>query len=220
MIDIIQPFWKPVDWTSFDVVKNLRSLTKIRKIGHSGTLDPFAQGVLVLCFGRATKRVSELMELDKEYIARVKLGLTTDTLDPTGKVTEQMPVPPLDMGVIQACLPALTGVIYQTPPMFSALKYGGQRLYKIARAGLTVERESRKVMVKTLEVTKWSPPDELIIRVVCGKGTYIRVLAADLAEKLGTVGHLTELTRSRVGSYGRNESLTMKQAVEWTPIAA
>ncbi len=209
-----------MDWTSFDVVKELRFLTKIRKIGHSGTLDPFAEGVLVLCFGKATKRVPELMELDKEYIARVKLGVTTDTLDHTGIVTEQLPVPPLDKGTIEACVPALTGVIDQIPPMFSALKYGGRRLYEIARAGQTVKREPRKVMVHTLEVIKWSPPDELVMRVVCGKGTYIRVLAADLAEKLGTVGHVTELARTRVGPYGRNESLTMKQAVEWKPIAA
>ncbi len=220
MIDIIQPFWKPMDWTSFDVVKKIRSLTKIQKIGHTGTLDPFAEGVLVLCFGAATKRVSELMELDKEYFARVKLGLTTDTLDPTGTVTEQMPVPPLDVGAIEACLPALTGVISQTPPMFSALKYGGRRLYEMARAGQTVEREPREVMVHILEVTEWLPPDELVMRVVCGKGTYIRVLAADLAKDLGTVGHVTGLTRSRVGPYGWDESLTMEQAIEWTPTAA
>lgn len=218
-IDIIQPFWKPVGWTSFDVVKKIRSLTKIRKVGHAGTLDPFAEGVLILCFGAATKRVSELMKLEKEYLARLRLGVATDTLDLTGSVVAERRIPRLTPAAIKQQLPAFTGQISQIPPMYSALKVGGRRLYQLARAGQTVERKPRPVAVHTLELTDWRPPDELQLRVVCGKGTYIRVLAADLAEALGTVGHLIQLTRNRVGPYDQTRALTMKQALEWIPIA-
>ncbi len=217
--DLVQPFWKPVGWTSFDVVKKIRSLTKIRKVGHAGTLDPFAEGVLVLCFGAATKRVSELMKLEKEYIASVKLGVATDTLDLTGSVVAERRIPRLNPATIEQQLPAFTGRISQTPPMYSALKIGGRRLYQLARAGQTVDRKPRPVAVYALELTDWCPPDELQLRVVCGKGTYIRVLAADLAAALGTVGHLIRLTRSRVGPYDQTQALTMEQALEWIPIA-
>lgn len=218
-IDIVQPFWKPVGWTSFDVVKKIRSLTKIRKVGHAGTLDPFAEGILVLCFGAATKRVSELMKLEKEYSACLRLGVATDTLDLTGSVVAQRRIPTLSTATIKKQLPAFTGRISQIPPMYSAVKFGGRRLYQLARAGQIVEREPRPVAVYALELTDWRPPDELQLRVVCGKGTYIRVLAADLAAALGTVGHLIQLTRNRVGPYDQAAALTMKQALEWIPTA-
>lgn len=218
-IDIVQPFWKPVGWTSFDVVKKIRSLTKIRKVGHAGTLDPFAEGILLLCFGAATKRVSELMKLEKEYSACLRLGVATDTLDLTGSVVAQRRIPTLSPATIKKQLPAFTGRISQIPPMYSAVKFGGRRLYQLARAGQTVERKPRPAAVYALELTDWRPPDELQLRVVCGKGTYIRVLAADLAAALGTVGHLIQLTRSRVGPYDQTAALTMKQALEWIPTA-
>lgn len=220
MIDVIQPFWKPVGWTSFDVVKKLRSLTKVKRVGHAGTLDPFAEGVLVLCFGHATKRVSRIMELDKEYEATVKLGLTTDTLDPTGTVVEQQAVPSLSMSDIQTALATFVGTISQVPPMYSALKVGGKRLYQLARAGKTVPREPRPAVIHRIDLLDWTPPDQLAICVTCAKGTYIRTLAADLARALGTVGYLTNLTRTRVGEYGRSDAVRMEQVGSWTPIAA
>ena len=122
MIDLVQPFWKPVTWTSFDVVKKVRSVTKADKVGHTGSLDPFAEGVLVLCFGKSTKRVSQLMDLEKEYIAVVKLGVTTDTLDPVGTITKTVPVPPLSEDTILKILDRFVGTIDQVPPMFSAIK--------------------------------------------------------------------------------------------------
>ncbi len=220
MIDLVQPFWKPVEWTSFDVVRKVRSVTKVRKVGHAGTLDPFAEGVLVLCLGKATKRVSQLMDLDKEYLSRVKLGATTDTLDPSGVVTNTAPVPALSRSDIVEILGRFVGTIEQVPPMYSALKVNGTRLYKLARAGKTVPRNSRKVRVYGIDLVAWCPPDELELKVTCGKGTYIRTLAADLARALNTVGYLTELTRTRVGPYGQADAIRMEQLSSWTPIAA
>ncbi len=220
MIDLVQPFWKPVEWTSFDVVRKVRSVAKVRKVGHAGTLDPFAEGVLVLCLGKATKRVSQLMDLDKEYLARAKLGVTTDTLDPSGVVTDTAPVPVLTHSDIVEILDRFVGTIEQVPPMFSALKVNGIRLYQLARAGKTVPRDSREVRIYGIELVAWYPPDELELKVTCGKGTYIRTLAADLAQALDTVGYLTALTRTRVGPYGRADTIKMEQLISWTPIAA
>lgn len=220
MIDVIQPFWKPVGWTSFDVVKKLRSITRVKRVGHAGTLDPFAEGVLVLCFGQATKRVSRIMAWDKEYQATVKLGLTTDTLDPTGTVVEHRAVPSLSVSDIQTALAAFIGTIQQIPPMYSALKVGGKRLYQLARAGQTVPREPRPAVIYRIDLLDWAPPDQLAICVTCAKGTYIRTLAADLARALGTVGYLTTLIRTRVGEYGRSDAVRMEQVESWTPIAA
>jgi len=220
MIDLVQPFWKPVEWTSFDVVRKVRSVTKVRKVGHTGTLDPFAEGVLVLCLGKATKRVSQLMDLDKEYLSRVKLGATTDTLDPSGVVTNTAPVPALSRSDIVEILDRFVGTIEQVPPMYSALKVNGTRLYQLARAGKTVPRNSRKVRVYGIDLVAWCPPDELELKVTCGKGTYIRTLAADLARALKTVGYLTALTRTRVGPYRQADAIRMEQLSSWTPIAA
>jgi len=218
MIDLIQPFWKPVAWTSFDVVKKVRSVTRVRKVGHAGTLDPFAERVLVLCLGKATKRVSRLMDLDKEYLAKVKLGVATDTLDPAGIVTDTAPVPALSRDDIVETLDRFVGTIEQVPPMFSALKVNGTRLYQLARAGKTVPRDSRKVRVYGIELIAWRPPDELELQVTCGKGTYVRTLAADLAQALNTIGHLTALTRTRVGPYGQADAIRMDQLASWIPI--
>ena len=220
MIDLVQPFWKPVEWTSFDVVRKVRSVTKVQKVGHAGTLDPFAEGILLLCLGKATKRVSQLMDLDKEYLSRVKLGATTDTLDPSGVVTNTAPVPALSRSDIVEILDRFVGTIEQVPPMYSALKVNGTRLYQLARAGKTVPRNSRKVRVYGIDLVAWCPPDELELKVTCGKGTYIRALAADLARALKTVGYLTALTRTRVGPYGQADAIRMEQLSSWTPIAA
>ncbi len=219
-VDIIQPFWKPPGWTSFDVVKKLRGFTGIRKVGHAGSLDPFAEGVLVVCFGLATKRVATLMELEKEYQAQIKLGVTTDTLDPEGEVIDEQDVPGLTLETLQGALSRFIGVILQVPPMYSALKVNGKRLYQLARQGITVQRQAREVRIYDLELTGWQEPDRLDIRVVCGKGTYIRSLAADLAAALGTVGHLLALTRTRVGPYGGDQAIRMDQLESWKFIEA
>ena len=210
MIDLVQPFWKPSDWTSFDVVKKVRSATKVAKVGHAGTLDPFAEGVLVLCLGAATKRISQMMALEKEYLAKVKLGETTDTLDPTGTVTEKAPVQALSQDDIKEILTRFVGTIEQVPPMFSALRVNGVRLYRLARAGKTVPRRPRTVHIFSIDLVAWRPPDELELQVTCGKGTYIRSLAADLAGALNTVGYLTGLVRTRVGPYGPTDAIRME----------
>jgi tRNA pseudouridine55 synthase len=218
MIDLVQPFWKPAGWTSFDVIRKVRSTTDIRKIGHAGTLDPFAEGILVLCFGKATKRVTEIMEYEKEYLGRVKLGITTDTLDPTGQITKRMPVPELSKGILENACNRYIGNIQQIPPMFSALKVNGTRLYKLARQGKSLPREPREVHISDIELQQWTPPDEFDIVVRCGKGTYIRSLAADIAEDLGTVGHVIALTRTRVGSFCESDAIQMEHLPRWTPI--
>ncbi len=220
MTDLVQPFWKPVDWTSFDVVRTVRTATGVRKVGHAGSLDPFAEGVLVLCLGAATKRVSQLMDLEKEYVAQVRLGQTTDTLDPTGKVTQTASVPTLSEDVIQSALSGFVGAVEQVPPMFSALKVQGQRLYRLARAGKTVPREARTVQIYGIDLVAWRPPRTLELQVTCGKGTYVRVLGADIARALNTVGYLTHLTRTRVGPYGSAEAVRMDRLASWIPTAA
>jgi len=220
MIDVVQAFWKPVNWTSFDVVRKMRNVTRVKKVGHAGTLDPFAEGVLVLCFGRATKQVSQIMAWEKEYVATLKLGETTDTLDPTGKVTGKGAIPSVTVEQIRAVLQSFVGAIMQVPPMYSALKVGGKRLYELARSGKTIERSPRPVEIYRIELMDWQAPDEMTIRVVCGKGTYIRSLAADVAVKLGTVGYLTRLVRTRVGEYDHDAAIPMDEAEHWTPIAA
>lgn len=220
MIDLVQPFWKPAGWTSFDVVRKVRGTTHIRKIGHAGTLDPFAVGILVLCLGKATKRVPEIMDYEKEYLARVKLGVTTDTLDPTGKITDQKPVPDISEDTLEIVCKRFIGSIQQIPPMFSALKVNGTRLYKLARQGKSLPREPREVHISSIKLQTWEPPDEFDILIKCGKGTYIRSLAADLADELGTVGHVTALTRTRVGSFRESDAIQMEQLPFWIPIEA
>jgi tRNA pseudouridine55 synthase len=218
VIDLVQPFWKPMDWTSFEVVKKIRLTTGIAKVGHAGTLDPFAEGVLVVCLGLATKRVSEVMELEKEYLATVRLGSVTDTLDRTGRTIAQSHVPDLNPGIIEKVLDQFSGNIQQIPPMYSALKVGGKRLYDLARAGQTIVREPRTVSIYHIALIDWRPPSGFDIQVICSKGTYVRVLALDIARELGTLGYLTALTRTRVGNYSETDSIQMNDLGIWKPI--
>ncbi|MFC1480666.1 tRNA pseudouridine(55) synthase TruB [Candidatus Neomarinimicrobiota bacterium] len=220
MIDLVQAFWKPVGWTSFDVVKKLRGITGVKKVGHTGTLDPFAEGILLLCFGIATKRSAEFMQLEKEYIGTISLGVATDTIDPTGQITEEQEVAQLSEAQIRAACTNFVGKIVQIPPMFSAKKVGGERLYKKARRGESVQREPHEVVIHSIELLTYEPPNEFTIKVTCGKGTYIRVLADDIAKTLNTVGHLKQLIRTRIGPYDRSKALDMQQAENWKPIAA
>jgi tRNA pseudouridine55 synthase len=190
---------KPQGITSFDVVARVRRAYSERRVGHAGTLDPMATGVLPVCLGEATKLVPFLQDGDKEYAAELRLGVTTDTQDADGAVTATRDVA-VSRAQLDALLPSFTGRILQLPPMHSALRVGGKRLYELARQGVEVERQPRPVDVHELRVVDFAPP-HLALHVRCGKGTYIRALAADLGQALGCGAHLTSLRRTRVGAF-------------------
>ena len=211
---------KPMGWTSFDVVSKIRSLTGEKKIGHAGTLDPFAAGVLVVGIGReSTKRLSEFTNAYKVYEATLRLGLATDTLDVEGKITEQKSVPQLNESKVLAVFSLFMGTIKQVPPMYSAKKVNGQKLYELARKNITIEREAVTVKIKELLLLSLFE-HSIKFRVKCSKGTYVRQLGADIAEKLDTVGHLTKLTRTTVGDYKLEDCVEFPQVEEqWMSIA-
>lgn len=206
----VLPVEKGAGVTSFQVVAHLRRLLGAAKVGHGGTLDPEATGVLPILIGEATKLTPYLTELEKEYRATVRLGIATTTQDMTGTVLETRPVPDLDPRSIETTLDRFVGVIEQVPPMYSALRRGGRRLYELAREGMTVEREPRPVTVHAISLEALALPD-LTILVRCGKGTYIRTLAADLGEALGTGGALAALIRTRVGPYALNDAVSWEE---------
>lgn len=200
---------KPLGMTSFGVVERIRRWTGCRKVGHAGTLDPLATGVLLVCTGRATKRVSEFMDLEKEYEGVVELGKATDTDDAEGKVIEEHPVPDFSKEEIVSTLNSFRGTIDQIPPMYSALKKNGQRLYKLARRGDDVSRQPRSVTIYEITLLEWRRP-ELHIRVRCSRGTYIRALARDIGKTLGTGGYLKTLRRTRIGQFQAADSYALE----------
>ena len=214
MINEIIPIWKPVDWTSFDVVKKIRNQIKPAKVGHAGTLDPFAEGVLMLCTGKFTKKVESFMNQDKEYLAEIKLGVETDTLDPTGNIVKTKSIPNLSQGQIKTVLKIFIGNTMQEPPMFSAIKVNGQPLYRFARKGINLPRKKRVITIHEIELIDFSK-DIITIKVTCGRGTYIRSLAKDIAEKLNTVGHLGVLKRTRIGEYDKKNCIQIENFPEW-----
>lgn len=189
--------------TSHDVVAAVRRATGVRKVGHAGTLDPMATGVVVVAIGRVTRLIRFIQEMPKEYLATGIFGVATDSLDADGAVLERHP-----MSIVQSdvenVLPRFMGTVEQIPPMVSALKVGGERLYELARRGEMVERPARTVVIHELELTDFAPGPypEVGLRVVCGKGTYIRSLVDDIARTLGGRAHLSQLRRTRVGSLG------------------
>jgi tRNA pseudouridine55 synthase len=200
--------------TSFDMVRGVKRLFKVRKAGHLGTLDPFATGLLVICLGEATKLAPFLMGESKTYEAAIRLGVETDTQDLTGKVIailDKLPEP----GEIYAAAARFVGEIEQVPPMYSAVHHQGQRLYKLARRGEEVERRLRPVTVHRLEVRKIALP-EVAVTVTCSSGTYIRTLAADLGAALGCGGHLTRLRRLAVGPFKVEDALALETIGEMT----
>ena len=214
MINFVIPMWKPVDWTSFDVVKKIRSHIKPAKVGHAGSLDPFAEGVLMLCTGKKTKSIESFMDQEKEYVSEIFLGSETDTLDITGKVVSTAKIPKINQQLIQDVLSGFIGDIMQEPPMYSALKYNGNPLYKLARKEITVYRKKREVKIYDIELQNFGM-DSINIKVKCGRGTYIRALARDIALSLGTVGHLKSLKRTRIGDYDEKACITIKEFPEW-----
>ncbi len=207
----VLPVDKGAGLTSFQVVAHLRRLLRVPKMGHGGTLDPGATGVLPILVGEATKLTPYLVDLDKEYLATVRLGVATDTQDLTGTTLETRLVPALERSDVERSLRGFVGLIRQVPPMYSALHHEGQRLYELARQGLDVERQPREVMVHAIALESMALPD-LVIRVRCGKGFYVRTLAADLGATLGPGGSLASLQRTRVGPY------RLEAAVPWETV--
>ena len=201
---------KPKGITSHQAVETVRRRSGIRKAGHAGTLDPLATGVLLVCTGEATKITRFLSDLDKEYVVVVKLGEKTDTYDAEGTVIQRTESFSLGKEDIEKILPGFTGTIEQLPPMYSAVKMGGKPLYKLARKGVTVEREKRVVTVHEIRITRFSLP-LLEMRVSCSKGTYIRSLCHDMGEVLGVGAHVTELERTRIGGFSVADALTLDE---------
>ena len=204
----VLPVDKGAGVTSFQVVAHLRRLLRVPKVGHGGTLDPAATGLLPILIGEATKLTPYLVDLDKEYLATVRLGVTTDTQDLSGAVRETRVVPALGVADIERALVPFVGRIRQVPPMYSALHHEGRRLYELAREGVDVERPPREVTVHAITLESVALPD-LTLRVRCGKGFYVRTLAADLGAALGAGGALARLVRTRVGPYH------LEDAVSW-----
>ncbi len=199
---------KPEGLTSAAVVGIVKRTLRQRKVGHLGTLDPFATGLLPICLGEGTKIAAFLADDQKRYVGEIALGATTDTLDRTGAVIEQRPVPVVSCSRLSAALRGLRGDILQTPPMYSALKRGGVPLYRLARAGQTIDREPRPVRVARFDVAKIAP-DRLAFAVTCSRGTYVRVLAHDLGGALGTGAHLAALRRTACGPFEVRDAVTL-----------
>ena len=209
---------KPAGATSFKAAAGLRKLYNEKKIGHTGTLDPMATGVLPVALGRATRFIDFLPSDEKEYLARVRFGLTTDTLDITGKVLTETPCG-ITSDEVRSALPAFTGEITQIPPMYSALKVEGKRLYDLARRGLEVERRERRVTVHALSLTEEFPDGEFCLRVRCSKGTYVRTLVDDLGRLLGPGAVLTALRRTFANGFSI-ENAVSPEALASDPLRA
>ena len=203
---------KPLTWTSFDVVRKVKNTLRIKKIGHAGTLDPLATGLLILCTGKKTKEIDLIQAQEKEYTGTFRLGETTPSFDLETAVDLVRPYAQLTAEEIQAATQPFTGTIQQTPPIFSAVKVDGKRAYELARTGQEAVIKSKTVDIKVFELTRIEPP-EIDFRVVCSKGTYIRSLARDLGEALGCGAHLTRLVRTRIGEYRVEDAFTM-EAIE------
>jgi tRNA pseudouridine55 synthase len=206
---------KPLGLSSNAALQRVKWLFGARKAGHSGSLDPLASGMLPICFGRATKLSAKLLDARKCYRFTVQLGTRTATADREGEVIEQCAVPELEAARIEGVLAAFRGPQTQIPPMYSALKHQGRRLYELAREGLEVEREPRAIRIDELELESWDTP-ELGLRAVCSKGTYIRVLAEDIARALGSCGHVVVLRRLWVEPFAEAQMVSL-QALEAEP---
>ncbi len=201
---------KPIGYSSSDVVYRLRKILNMRKIGHGGTLDPFATGVLPIALGEATKTVDYLHQSRKSYILTIRFGIATDSDDCTGNVISQSDHRP-SLAEINAVLPEFIGNIQQTPPAFSAIKIDGKRAYKLARAGETPKMKSREVEINAITLHGNDENNDVILHVTCGKGTYMRSLARDIAQKLGTYAHLHALRRNEYGHFNENNIFSLEK---------
>ncbi len=210
---------KPLGWTSFDVVKRVRHVLSRRmgvkklKVGHAGTLDPLATGVMILATGRCTKRIEELQSHTKEYVATLRLGATTPSFDLETEIDCERPWEHISLADVEAVLPMFVGRISQVPPAYSACKVDGKRAYKMARKGKEVSIRPKELLIESIELLPSELP-EVAIRVVCGKGTYIRALARDIGERLGCGAHLTALRRTKVGDIAVEQCETAERLLE------
>ena len=202
---------KPRGITSMDIVRRMKRAADMRRVGHGGTLDPIATGVVPVFFGQATRTMEYVVDGAKEYRGTIELGVSTDTYDAEGEVTETREVGSMAMEDIEKALKAFRGTIDQVPPMYSAIKQRGKRLYTLARAGIEVEREPRSVVVHSLSLERWEPPEATVL-IECGRGFYMRSLAHDLGQQLGVGGHLKELMRLSSGNFDIRDSVTLEEA--------
>jgi len=209
--------WKPAGWTSHDVVAKARRLLRERRIGHTGTLDPAVTGVLPLCVGRATRLVEYLQETPKTYRATLRFGIATDSEDLSGEIIERKDASSLTEQMIREAALSFVGEIDQIPPMVSAVKVDGKRLYELARQGVTVERKARRVTIQCLDIietTTGGPEPELTFTVTCSKGTYIRTLCVDIGRKLGVPAVMSELVRTESAGIRREQCVTLEEIPE------
>tara|TARA_B100002051_G_scaffold167075_1_gene157768 strand:- start:1212 stop:1865 length:654 start_codon:yes stop_codon:yes gene_type:complete len=201
---------KPAGWSSFDVVKKVKRITRYKKVGHGGTLDPFATGVLIIGTESDTKKLTEITNFVKAYQVELVLGKTTNTLDTEGEVVFRKKIPDIDSELIKSILNKFLGKQKQKPPMFSAKKHKGVRLYKLARKNIEVKRDDIDIFIHNIELVNFTNNNIRFI-VECSKGTYIRVLGKDIAKKLNTVGYLSALKRTKVGDYLIDDSLSIDE---------
>lgn len=207
---------KPLRWTSFDVVNKVRSSLRAKcgkiKVGHAGTLDPLATGLVMVCTGKWTKRIEEFMAHEKEYVATIRFGATTPSFDLEKEIDAEYPCQHIDLQLINSVLPSFLGKIMQIPPLFSAIRIDGKRAYEKAREGSDEEPEARKIEIMELEVLSFNHPD-LELRIRCGKGTYIRSLARDLGRACGSGAHLIGLRRTKNGVFSVEEANKIEDLV-------
>ncbi len=216
---------KPYQWTSFDVVRKIKNLiskklrqelnirTKKFKVGHAGTLDPLAEGLVLICTGKATKSINELMIAEKEYVATIEIGKTTPSFDLESEYDRFFPIEHIDEKLVKEVLSEFVGEQDQIPPVFSAKNINGKRAYEYARKGEEIEMKSNRVTISEIELLDYDLPN-ITFRVVCSKGTYIRSLARDIGEKLNSGAHLTKLIRTRIGDYHLDSSITLQEFEE------
>lgn len=205
---------KPLEWTSFDVVRRIRGMIRIKKVGHAGTLDPLATGMLILCTGKFTKRINDYMAQEKEYTGSFTFGATTPTYDLESEPENFKDYSHVTPELLQSIAQQFTGEISQVPPMHSAIKKDGKRVYELARKGITIELEPRRITIKEFEFTSIEMP-VVHFRVVCTTGTYIRSLANDVGQVAGCGAYLSKLCRTRIGEFTLDKSMTMEQAEAW-----
>ena len=201
---------KPLRWTSFDVIRKIRNLIQIKKVGHAGTLDPLATGLLIVCTGKFTKKINEYMAQEKEYTGTITLGATTPTYDLESEPTNFKPFDKIFIEQLYEAAQSFTGNILQTPPIHYAIKKEGKRVYELARRGVEVKLDARPVTISTFEIVNAQLP-VVEFKVVCSTGTYIRSLANDFGERLGCGGYLSSLCRTRIGSFLLNNATTMEE---------
>jgi tRNA pseudouridine55 synthase len=201
---------KPYDWTSFDAVRKIRNLIRVKKVGHAGTLDPLATGLLIICTGKFTKKINEYMAQEKEYTGTFTLGATTPTFDLESKPVNSKEISFLSNEKIQQTTKEFIGEIMQVPPAHSAIKVDGKRVYESARKGIDIKMEPRKIIIKEFDITDINLP-EIKFRVVCGTGTYIRSLANDFGDKLGVGAYLSSLCRTRIGDFKLEDAKSIEE---------